>query len=236
MDRRVAANVPLDVLRGWAESQPSAWTQSIYAEGLVHAAWEVRGRAFAKQVDANDWKPFADLLTEADTVRYRRIFAVQRDAAWSEADRLIDELDVSDLESEAAHRFDVYGGLDQDNQVVTSGEALDENGEQLRPPRSDGGRLHRTFDQFTLHAPEGKEGQLLLRAGAEEALTLIVQVGDRSLGQVEIPPGAWSEKSLPWPSWASSGEAKVMVSVERRKGETGEVKRFSSFHYWLYAP
>ncbi len=32
-------------------------------------------------------------LTEADTVRYRRIFAVQRDAAWSEADRLIDELD-----------------------------------------------------------------------------------------------------------------------------------------------
>jgi hypothetical protein len=150
--------------------------------------------------------------------------------------RLIDELDVSDLESEAAHHFDVYGGLDQDNQVVTTGEALDENGEQLRPPRSDGGRLRRTFDQLTLRAPEGTEGQLVLRAGAEEALTLLFSVGDRSLGQVEIPPGAWSEQSLPWPRWASSGEARVVVSVERRKGETGEVKRFSSFHYWLYAP
>lgn len=32
-------------------------------------------------------------ISAADTIRYRRIFALQRDTAWGEADRLIDELD-----------------------------------------------------------------------------------------------------------------------------------------------
>jgi hypothetical protein len=78
---------------------------------------------------------------------------------------------------------------------------------------------------------------LLLRVGAEEPLTLVVAAGEREVGRVEISPGSWSEKSLPWPSWASGASTTVTVSVARPEGDAGgEAPRFTSFHYWLYAP
>ncbi len=150
---------------------------------------------------------------------------------------LADELDVSDLESEEAHHFDRAGGLDQDNQVVTAGEAFDESGEQVRPPRSDGGRQRRSVDRFTARMKEGQAGQLVLRVGAEEPLTLVVAAGEREVGRVEVSPGAWSEKSLAWPGWASGASTAITVSVARPALDVaGEAPRFTSFHYWLYAP
>lgn len=120
-------------------------------------------------------------------------------AAPPEGMTLADEVDVSDLESEEAHRYERAGGLDQDNQVVTTGEEIDWNGVQKRPGVSDGGRLHRIVDRFVAHLPEGRPGRMVLRVGAEEPITLVVTAGDRVLGQVEVEPGpgwrrAWSSR------------------------------------------
>ncbi|MFO0754936.1 MAG: hypothetical protein U0359_00475 [Byssovorax sp.] len=165
-----------------------------------------------------------------------------RPAVEPEGMTLADELDVADLESEDAHRYDRRGALDQDDQVVTAGESFDEQGEQKSPPRSDGGRMRRSVDRFTLQATEGKDGALVLRVGAEEPLTLVVSAGDREVGRVEIPPGAWVERSLPWPSWASAAPTALTVSVATPKSDAqaltnlpDEPPRFASFHYWLYS-
>jgi hypothetical protein len=158
-------------------------------------------------------------------------------AAPPEGMRLHDELDVSDLESEEQHHFERVGALDQDNQVLSAGEAYDDEGHRLSPPRSDGGRLRRSVDRFDLRAPEGNAGLLVLRVSAEEPLTLVVAAGEREVGRVELTPGTWSEKSVPWPSWASAAGTRVSVSVARGEGEgAAEAPRFGSFHYWLYAP
>jgi hypothetical protein len=142
---------------------------------------------------------------------------------------LVDELDVADLESEAAHGYDLAGTFDQDDQVAEVGKEIDWEGEVKRSGVADGGRVHRRFDRFTAHLPEGQIVRMVMRAGASEALTLSLAVGDREIGLVEIPVGGWVERAVPIPASVTAATSIVTVTA---RGE-GDPK-FHSFHYWFY--
>ena len=142
---------------------------------------------------------------------------------------LADEVDVADLESEAAHGYDLGGTFDQDNQVAEVGKEIDWEGGIKRSGIADGGRVHRRFDRFTAHLPEGKAVQMVMRAGADEAVSLSIAVGDREVGTVEIPAGGWVERAVAIPASVSAARAIVTVTA---RGE-GDPK-FHSFHYWFY--
>ncbi len=142
---------------------------------------------------------------------------------------LVDELDVADLESEAAHGYDLAGTFDQDDQVAEVGKEIDWEGEVKRSGVADGGRVHRRFDRFTAHLPEGQVVRMVMRAGADEALTLSLAVGDREMGIVEIPAGGWVERAVPIPASVTAATSIVTVTA---RGE-GDPK-FHSFHYWFY--
>ena len=143
---------------------------------------------------------------------------------------LVDELDVADLESEASHGYDLAGTFDQDNQVTEIGKEVDREGAIQRSGVADGGRVHRRYDSFTAHLPAGKAARMVMRGGADEAVTLTVTTSDRELGTIEIPAGsAWVERTIEIPASAATMSTLLTVVV-RGEGDP----RFQSFHYWFY--
>jgi len=160
--------------------------------------------------------------------RYDTLGSGALPAAPPEGMQLVDEVDVSDLESEKAHGYDARGASDQDNQVVTVGEEADWNGEVRHPGVSEGGRLHRVMDRFTVRPPAGGPARLVMRVGAEEAVELVIAVGDKEVGKVPVSPGGWVEPAVDLP--AQAGEVGVTVTVVGGEGAA----QFQSFHYWVY--
>ncbi|MGH7272250.1 MAG: hypothetical protein ACREJ3_17610, partial [Polyangiaceae bacterium] len=66
---------------------------------------------------------------------------------WTHAGTVIDTIDVADLESEAAHEYDLLGARDGEDTVH---EGLSPSGATV----VDGGRSGRTLDHFVAHLPE----------------------------------------------------------------------------------
>ena len=138
---------------------------------------------------------------------------------------LVDEVDVADLESEAAHAYALGGGWDTDDQVMVQGEGAREV--------ADGGRLRRTRDRFRVKLPAGRRARLGMRVSAEAPLDLVVTAGGREAGAVPLEGGAgWVEVWIDLP--AGSGDAAIEVSA-RGKGDDEEPASFGAFHYWVYA-
>ena len=150
-------------------------------------------------------------------------------------ERVLDVVDVADLESEAEHRYDRAGGYDQDNRVAV-----------LDAPEgavADGGRYQRRADRFVIRAPAGPS-RLLLRVGSDAAAALVVRVEGREIGAVEIPPPLspppdgspplpWVERSIALPEGSlaplpGAEPPGLAVEVELRRGAA-----FHAFHYWL---
>jgi hypothetical protein len=117
---------------------------------------------------------------------------------------LADEVDVADLESEAAHGYELGLTWDTDNQVVLQG---------WEKPIADGGRLHRTKDRFRVRLPKGAPAELVMRVSAETPLDLVVSAGGREVGSVAVEAeGGWMEGKVSLPAEATGPE----------------------FHYWVY--
>jgi hypothetical protein len=133
--------------------------------------------------------------------------------------KLVDELDVSDLESEEAHRYDVAvgGGTEQDNLVRSTVT-------DLGIEKYDGGRGKRTRDRFRLRLPAGK-GTLVARWGALSGASLSVRIDEREVERVEVEPGSWSEHEVA----VTSGGGEALVEVIPADG-----RGFTSMHYWVY--
>jgi hypothetical protein len=142
----------------------------------------------------------------------------------------VDELDVADLESEAAHGYNLAGSFDPDDQVVEVGKETEWDGTLKRSGVADGGRVHRSFDAFLAHLPAGKAVRMVMRGAAEEAVTLTVSTSDRAIGTIEIPAGAWVERSILIP--ADVAAASTPLSIVAHGDDD---PRFQSFHYWFYA-
>ncbi|HTQ06640.1 MAG TPA: hypothetical protein VMI54_22445 [Polyangiaceae bacterium] len=126
---------------------------------------------------------------------------------------LIDEIDVADLESEAAHAYDL------DDALAAFDVALEDAGAM------DGARRERRLDAFDCELAPG--GTLVLRVSSEGESELSVTAGGSALGRVTVEPGAWRELTVAIP--ADSPRARARVEV-RAHGA-----RFTSLHYWSYA-
>jgi hypothetical protein len=140
----------------------------------------------------------------------------------------IDSVDVADLESEAAHGYEL---LARDNEEVV-GDATMSDGHRI----VDGGRGYRTADRFVaaLHpnqharciarlAPTPTKGKATIdvRASGETIATLTLGDED-SFGST-----AWSEQTFDVP--ADKAKEKTPLELVAREGS------FASYHYWFIA-
>jgi hypothetical protein len=137
---------------------------------------------------------------------------------------LADEVDVADLESEAAHGYVLGDASDTDDQVM----------EQWAPrPVADGGRLKRTRDLFSVALPAGKQARLVMRVSAETPVDVVVRAGGREAGSVPVDSDTgWVEGEVALPAGLAGGETAIEVTARSRDGDP---VRFGAFHYWLYA-
>lgn len=145
-------------------------------------------------------------------------------------ERLLDELDVSDLESESAHAYWPGPLADQRNHAVWQAAPESSAPGELdltRPVVADGGRYHRRIDRFVAHTGPVAEARLVLRVAAEEEAELAVSVAGEEIGTIDVPAGPWVERSLPLPADRLAGRFPIEITLRNGKG-------FHAFHYWIY--
>jgi hypothetical protein len=143
--------------------------------------------------------------------------------------RLVDEVDVADVASEKAHRYDLTDTWDQDNQATSHGVG----GARVI---ADGGRVNRTRDRFRVEIPAGKAARLVMRVSAEAAVDLVVTAGGRPVATVPVTDAsAWSEPAVALPADVGGGAVEVTVTARETEGGEKAAARFGSFHYWVYA-
>lgn len=147
------------------------------------------------------------------------------DKPWSEdAATFVDELDVADLESEAAHH---YALLARDNEEVV-GDSYSLAGERI----VDGGRGSRSEDRFVAHLPSGKRVKCIARLASSRGKTTIEArargelVATLTLGDDDdfTSSTAWTEKSFELPA---SDKSETPLALVAREGS------FASYHYWF---
>jgi hypothetical protein len=134
---------------------------------------------------------------------------------------LADEVDVSDLESETEHAYDVAigGGGDTDDMVKWRDDDFGEIS------MVDAGREHRVMDRFRLAFPAGKPVVLVARLSSKLGASLEVRIGGKTVDTISVPSTSWIERRVSLP--AQSGVQ--VVDVVSRDGRT-----FGSMHYWIY--
>ncbi|MFO0552494.1 MAG: hypothetical protein U0271_29160 [Polyangiaceae bacterium] len=140
-------------------------------------------------------------------------------------DAPIDELDVSDLESEEAHDYLVGNTNETQNLVTTYWGGLDTD-------VADGGRHQRLLDRFTLDFSNSKRHVLIGRFGADKDVKLTIAVDGKDVATADLTAAAWSEVSVPLPEGLTG---KHLVEVHAPRPTTVEPLTFASMHYWLYS-
>lgn len=140
---------------------------------------------------------------------------------WTPLSTIHDALDVADLESEAAHGYELLGAREGE-QMAREGNAPD--GAIVL----DGGRTHRATDRFYVRLPA--EGALVgvARVEASVRTALHVSVGGAPAAHVDVLDGPWVEITFAIPPEARSERTAIEVSTDG--------PRFASFHYWFGAP
>jgi hypothetical protein len=134
------------------------------------------------------------------------------------AETLVDEVDVSDLESEAAHRY-FLGATDRNDNLVFTDHA------EGVGSVADGGRAERVEDRFDLEVREQRALRLQARVVVDTPTRLIVSIDGAEVGTLEATPYGFSEPSVLLGPRAS-GTLHVTVRAE------GDA-RFAALHYWL---
>lgn len=141
--------------------------------------------------------------------------------------KIVDEIDVSDLESEKAHGYALLGGSDHDNVAVMSFPPRTNDSEDESPFEvADGGRQRRRLDQFRASFESGRSSKLVLRVSADQDTQLVVRVANVDVATVRVSGGEWVEKIVDVPS---QSENQVFVEVTPKD----PAHLFNSFHYWI---
>ncbi|MBX3206704.1 MAG: hypothetical protein KF764_16665 [Labilithrix sp.] len=137
---------------------------------------------------------------------------------WTKLSALHDTIDVADLESEAAHRYELAGAREGE-QVAHEGNAPD--GAVVL----DGGRTHRSRDTFVANLPRGADLVGIARVESAAPTALRVSVAGKEIARVEVPEGPWNEVSFGVPEDARGEHSVVEVIADGAA--------FTSFHYWF---
>jgi hypothetical protein len=123
--------------------------------------------------------------------------------------RVLDRLDVADLESEREHAYELFDATSVGNVALAQGD------------RVDGGRKGRTMERFSLKvAPRAK---VVARVESDSPTELELRLGGGPPARASVEPGAWREVSFPIP--ASAG-GRVVVRVRAAPAAV------TSMHYW----
>lgn len=127
--------------------------------------------------------------------------------------RLLDRLDVADLDSEAAHAYELLPATQADN------VAIEQHG------WVDGARRRRGRDAFSMTLAPG--GVLVARLGGEAASQVAVSIDGRPAARWELSDGDVHEVQLVVPAGLRPGRHAVEISA---LGHT-----FTALHYWSFA-
>ncbi|MBW2526513.1 MAG: hypothetical protein JRI23_20195 [Deltaproteobacteria bacterium] len=143
---------------------------------------------------------------------------------------LLDEVDVADLESEAAHDWELGRATAADSRAVMwptpDGRVV-----------ADGGRFRRQRDLFRLTIPADTPTVLVMRVVAEEPLELVVDGSTIGRAEEQAVRGAavdpdvarWVELAVELPRLPVAEDLRRRVLVRSAAGT-----EFASFHYWLF--
>jgi len=127
----------------------------------------------------------------------------------------IDTLDIADLQSEAAHRYELFRATQTDNVALQDAQG-----------RVDGARQARTWERFELRLAPG--GKLVARLRTRAATSLRIEIDASPVGTFDLSGDlAWEEAQLELPSRVPSGRRTVEI-------EAPDGTSFTSLHYWSY--
>ena len=132
----------------------------------------------------------------------------------------LDELDVADLESEAAHAYVLGTAVETDCVVLSTGE-----GERLR---ADGARVRRASDEATLALRPGAAATVVERLASSAGATVDVGAEGERVATLELDETDWDERVIVVPARLASPHTRLRL-VARDEG------RFGVAHYWAYA-
>jgi hypothetical protein len=162
--------------------------------------------------------PGATILGGETMAAYRADYSLLGSGTLPEAapgSRLLDSLDVADLESEWAHAYALYHATERDNSVVQPSEE-----------RADGGRGQRTHEYFELAVAPG--GRLVARLASDAPTQVAVRIANRLVGEFSLTGNTWDEPSLVIPTGVPAGRQRVELTGP-------DERRFTALHYWSYA-
>jgi|HubBroStandDraft_1064217.scaffolds.fasta_scaffold04108_4 hypothetical protein len=143
--------------------------------------------------------------------------------AWSHSGDVVDTLDVADLESEAAHEYELLGARDGEQTVR----------EDLSPAGAvvvDGGRTRRTHESFIAQLPSGgaaAHGIVRIEGPKGTVVRVLANRTPADTFVLDDADGKWAERSFDIPAGAISPRTRVELFAEH-----GSV---SVFHYWFVA-
>ncbi|HTM45168.1 MAG TPA: hypothetical protein VL137_09455 [Polyangiaceae bacterium] len=126
--------------------------------------------------------------------------------------RIVDQLDVADLESEQAHGYALLTTGPDNNRIYRSGA------------RADGGRSERTEERFTLNF--GPNCSLVLRLHNDLPKKLELRIDASAPLPLQLPSDeGWSESRLVLPPAQCQGKHQLALSAPANG-------RFDALHYW----
>ena len=132
---------------------------------------------------------------------------------------VIDVLDVADLESEAAHEYDLSGARERE-QVVGEGTAPD--GKTL----IDGGRTQRASERFVARLRPGVATRCIARVEGTQGANVRVLANEQPVAEFVIDADDdWMERVFELPAEAASDRTHIELRVSGG--------RMTSFHYWF---
>jgi hypothetical protein len=137
---------------------------------------------------------------------------------WTKTGRVLDTVDVADLESEAEHGYELLGARDGE-QTAEEGNAPD--GTIVL----DGGRTHRIRDRFRVSLPARQAAHGVGRVKSAAGLVLHVHVEDREVLSRTLEAGPWAEIAFDIPAELASEKTKIEVIADGAA--------FTSFHWWV---
>jgi hypothetical protein len=132
----------------------------------------------------------------------------------------IDTLDVADLESEAAHEYELLGARDGE-QVAREGAS----------PRGDvvvdGGRSRRSVERFVAHLRPRVTAKGIVRVDGTRGCTVRVWANGEPVDTFDVGDDEWVERAFEIPAPVASAHTRIELRVG---GGT-----LTTFHYWFFA-
>ncbi len=139
----------------------------------------------------------------------------------SDAGEVIDTLDVADLESEAAHAYDLLGAREGE-EVARAGYAP--SGARV----VDGGRARRAAERFIAHLRPGVTTRGIVRLDGQVGTRARILASGEPVATFDLDGDDWTECAFDIPAAMATGRTRIDVSA------TGGT--LTTFHYWFSIP